>query len=264
MKTTVIYILNLVLILSLTSCGGNRQNTVVYLHENPEIQHYPTDTTVIVSETDSLIFYKPIFFGGIGMDREYNCEPALSDNRIFVAAAAYTQKYGWTEFADTLVAGPYVDGKYYDGYVEPANSGAFYYVHSAGRWGFVHHGYEQVLRDIAKNEESGTAFSQVMLVYNGAVCPIHDRARPYKAALRRAICDIDGELYIVDSKYKMNMYEFAKCLKAARVFHGLYMDMGNMKYSAYKTAYGSEWIKIHPRTPLTKYCSNYIVFYYAD
>ena len=58
------------------------------------------------------------------------------------------------------------------------------------------------------------------------------------------------------------MYEFAKCLKVARVFHGLYM--GNMKYSAYKTTYGYEWIEIHPRNPLTKYCSNYIVFYYVD
>ena len=136
------------------------------------------------------------------MEREYNCEPAVSENRIFVAAGAYTKKYGWTEFADTLVAGPYVDGKYYDGYFEPANSGAFYYVHSARRWGFVHHGYEQVLRDIAKNEEDGTAFSQVMLVYNGSVCSIHRRANPNTPNLRRAICDIDGELYIIDSKYK--------------------------------------------------------------
>jgi hypothetical protein len=264
MKTRVIFILNLVLILSLTSCGGSRQNTVVCSQENTEIQHFPTDTTVIVSETDSLILYKPIFFGGIGMDCEYNCEPAVTNNRIFVAAGAYTKTYKWTEFADTLVAGPYVDGKFYEGYTAPANSGAFYYVHSARRWGFAHHGYEQVLRDIAKNEENGTAFSQVMLVYNGALCSIDENARPYKSTLRRAICDIDNELYIVDSKYDMNMYEFAKCLKAARVFHGLYMDMGYMRYSAYKTSYEGEWIEIHPRNPLTKYCSNYIVFYYVD
>lgn len=264
MKTRVIFILNLVLILCLMSCGGNSQNPVVNSQENSDILHIPTDTTVIVSETDSLVLYKPIFGGGIWMEREYNCEPAVSENRIFVAAGAYTKKYGWTEFADTLVAGPYVDGKYYDGYFEPANSGAFYYVHSARRWGFVHHGYEQVLRDIAKNEEDGTAFSQVMLVYNGSVCSIHRRANPNTPNLRRAICDIDGELYIIDSKYKMNMYEFARCLKSARVFHGLYMDMGHMKYSAYKTTYGYEWIEIHPRNPLTKYCSNYIVFYHVD
>ena len=264
MKTRVIFILNLVLILCLMSCGGNNQHTVVRSQENSDIQHIPTDTTVIVSETDSLVLYKPIFWGGIWMEREYNCEPAVTNNRIFVAAAAYTQKYDWTEFADTLVAGPYVDGKYYDGYFEPANSGAFYYVHSARRWGFAHHGYEQVLRDIAKNEENGTAFSQVMLVYNGALCPIHDRAKPYQSILRRAICDIDNELYIIDSKYEMNMFEFAKCLKSARVFHGLYMNMGCMNYSAYKTSYEGEWIEIHPRNPLTKYCSNYIVFYHVD
>ena len=56
------------------------------------------------------------------------------------------------------------------------------------------------------------------------------------------------------------MSEFAKCLKAIGVIDGLYMDMGSMKYSAYKEFAEGDWTEIHPRNSKTKYCSNYLVF----
>lgn len=34
-----------------------------------------------------------------------------------------------------------------------------------------------------------------------------------------------------------------------------------MRYSAYKEFASGEWTEIHPRNRVTKYCSNYLVFY---
>ena len=35
-------------------------------------------------------------------------------------------------------------------------------------------------------------------------------------------------------------------------------------YSLYKEYYDGEWIEIHPANANTKYCTNYLVFYYVN
>ena len=219
---------------------------------------YP-DQTVIVSQTGSLKLYKPVFNGGIELLCEYDCHPTEGDDRVFVAAGAYTKSYNWSELDHALIAGPHIDDKFYEGYDEPANSGAFYYLHSEKRWGFVHDGYRQFLRDISETGEC-VAFSQVMLLSDREICSIHPRANPNKLRHRRAICDVNHELYIVDSKYKVTLFEFAECLKTLGAINALYMDMGSMRYSAYREFDGGGWVEIHPRNRMTKYCSNYLVF----
>ena len=216
--------------------------------------------TVSVSQTGSLMLYKPVFNGGLDLLCEYDCHPTEGDERVFVAAGAYTKSYNWSKLDHDLIAGPHIDDKFYEGYDEPANSGAFYYLHTEKRWDFVHDDYRQCLRDIS---ETGAcvAFSQVMLLSDREICSIHPRAKPNKLRHRRALCDINHELYIVDSKYKVSMFEFARLLKTIGVIDGLYMDMGSMRYSAYREFDGLEWVEIHPRNRFTKYCSNYLVFY---
>ena len=217
--------------------------------------------TVIISQTGSLRLYKPIFNGGLVLLCEYDCKPTEGDDCVFVAAGAYTKSYDWSKFDHGLIAGPHINDKFYEGYVEPANSGAFYYIHSEKRWGFVCEDFEQTLQDIAAAGEPCVGFSQVMLLSEGEVCSIHSRSNPSKLRHRRAICDINHELYIVDSKYKVTLFEFAECLKTLGAINALYMDMGSMRYSAYREYDGGEWVEIHPRNRLTKYCSNYLVFY---
>ena len=56
------------------------------------------DTTVVITETDSLKLYKPIFYGGIGLCCDCCENPPMGDNPVFVAAAAYTKSYNWTKF----------------------------------------------------------------------------------------------------------------------------------------------------------------------
>ena len=219
------------------------------------------DTTVIVTETDSLKLYKPIFYGGIGLCCGRGDNPPMGLNHVFVAAAAYTKSYNWTKFNHNLIAGPHIDSEYHEGYYCEANSGAFYYVDSSRRWDFVYHGYRETLRDL---DGKGSGFSQVMLVFNGSVCKIHKEAKPESKRLRRAICDIDNELYIIDSKNPMTMPDFATLLINAGAFHALYMDMGSMRFSAYKEHLESDWTEIHPRTPKSRYATNYLVFYYVD
>lgn len=53
------------------------------------LQHQ--DPTVVITETDSLKLYKPIFYGGIGLCCGCGEEPPMGMNHIFVAAAAYTK-----------------------------------------------------------------------------------------------------------------------------------------------------------------------------
>lgn len=232
-------------------------NDVTELQDTVQYQ----DTTVIVTETDSLKLYKPIFYGGIDLCCGRGDNPPMGDNPVFVAAAAYTKSYNWIKFNHNLIAGPHIDSEYHEGYNCQANSGAFYYVYSANRWDFVYHGYRETLRDL---DGKGSGFSQVMLVFNGSICKIHKEAKPDSKRLRRAICDIDNELYIIDSKYPMTMPDFAKILINAGAFHALYMDMGSMRFSAYKEHFEADWTEIHPRNPKSRYATNYLVFYYVD
>lgn len=236
----------------------NAANTCV-TEQQDTVQHQ--DTTVVITETDSLKLYKPIFHVGIGLCCGYGENPPMGFNHVFVAAAAYTKSYNWTRFNHNLIAGPHIDSEYHEGYNCEANSGAFYYVHSSGRWDFVYRGYRETLRDL---DGKGSGFSQVMLVFNGSICKIHKEAKPDSKRLRRAICDIDNELYIIDSKHPMTMSGFAMLLKNAGAFHALYMDMGSMRFSAYKEHYEGDWTEIHPRNPTSRYATNYLVFYYVD
>lgn len=231
-----------------------------YVTEQQETVQYQ-DTTVIITETDSLKLYKPIFYGGIGLCCGCGENPPMSFNQVFVAAAAYTKSYNWTKFSHNLIAGPHIDSEYHEGYNCEANSGAFYYVYSSRRWDFVYHGYRETLRDL---DGKGSGFSQVMLVFNGSVCKIHKEAKPDSQRLRRAICDIDNELYIIDSKHPMTMPAFAALLKNAGAFHALYMDMGSMNFSAYQKYFEGGWTEIHPRNARSRYATNYLVFYYVD
>lgn len=219
------------------------------------------DTTVVITETDSLKLYKPIFYGGIGLCCGCGENPPMRFNHVFVAAAAYTKSYNWTKFNHNLIAGPHIDSEYHEGYNCEANSGAFYYVDASRRWDFVYRGYRETLRDL---DGKGSGFSQVMLVFNGSVCKIHKVAKPDSKRLRRAICDIDNELYIIDSKHPMTMPAFAALLKNAGAFHALYMDMGSMCFSAYKEHFEADWTEIHPRNARSRYSTNYLVFYYVD
>lgn len=236
----------------------NAANTCV-TDQQDTVQHQ--DTTVVITETDSLKLYKPIFHGGIGLCCGYGENPPMGFNHVFVAAAAYTKSYNWTRFNHDLIAGPHLDIEYHEGYNCEANSGAFYYVRSSRRWDFVHHGYRETLQDL---HCKGFGFSQVMLVFNGTVCDIHKEAKPESKNLRRAICDIGNELYIIDSKYPMTMPDFAAHLRNAGAFHALYMDMGSMRFSAYKEHFEADWTEIHPRNPKSRYATNYLVFYYVD
>lgn len=262
MDIRTLIVLGVAVAVCLASCrNGNQENSDGAAQETEAavVTEEVQDTAVVVTETDDLRLYK-LAFGSIGLE----LEPEKADNRIFMAAAAYTKTYKWTEFDNNLIAGPHVDGEFYDGYEEHANSGAFYYASSSDRWGFVYDGFEKALKEGAAKDGYTCGFSQVMLVSDGFLCDIHPNAKPRKLALRRALCEIDGELYVVDSKREVKMSDFAKSLQSAGVLNALYMDMGSMKYSLYRELIDSEWIEIHPANSKTKYCTNYLVFYCED
>ena len=218
------------------------------------------DVAMLVSETDALLIYKPAMHGGIELSCGYNDMPPKDTSTIFFAAAAYTKVYGQSEFNHDLVAGPHLNNGYFDGYECPANSGAFYYIPAERKWGFVQEDVESVFRIIANTYAECSGFSQVLLLYNGEQCGISLEAKPAKRALRRALCELNNELCVIDSKDKVSMYKFVESLKALGVSNGLYMDMGSMKYSAYKSTQDSDWKEIYKPNSRTQYCSNYLIF----
>ena len=219
------------------------------------------EVTLVVSEVDDLLLYKPVSLGGLELCCGYDVIPLKDTCAIFFAAAAYTKVYDLLESRYDIVAGPYLDNGYFEGYECPANSGAFYFIPANGRWGFVRNNIADMFQGIASANEECTGFCQVMLLYNGEECSISHMAKPAKRAIRRALCELNNELYVIDSKNKLSMYKFAERLRTLGVSNALYMDMGSMRYSAYREYDGGEWVEIHPRNRLTKYCSNYLVFY---
>lgn len=245
-----------------SACRNKGQEGEVVVSETmtEEVSAESGAVTVAVTETDALKMYKPVRDGGIWLHRE----PTRDSGRVFIAAAAYTHSYDWSDFNHTLIAGAHIDGKYYKGYGEPAVSGAFYYVNSTGEWGFIRDGFSQILKNVSETKRGAVGFSQVLLLYDGSVCAIHSRANPDKSAFRRALCELEGDLYVIDSKRKMTMHDFAATLKSAGVLHALYMDMGSMRYSCYRERYDGDWTEIHPSNPRTKHCTNYLVFHCAE
>ena len=222
------------------------------------------DTTVVVSEVDGLVYYKPAKNAGIELCCGYNDMPPKDTGVVFFAAAAYTRVYGQATFSHDLVGGPHLSNGYFDGYDCPANSGAFYYTPADGKWGFVRDNVAEVFKVIASAHEECSGFCQVMLLYNGVECHIAPEAKPAKRAIRRALCELNDELYVIDSKKEVSMHKFVESLKNAGVSNALYMDMGSMKYSAYRPKAEAQWMEIYKPNSRTKYCSNYLLFRYSE
>ena len=218
------------------------------------------DTTVVVSEVDGLVFYKPTKNADIELCCGYNDMPPKDTDAILFVAAAYTRTYGQTSYSHDLVGGPHLSNGYFEGYDCPANSGAFYYTPADGKWGFVRDNVTEVFKGIASTNEKCSGFCQVMLLYNGQECHIAPEAKPAKRAIRRALCELNNELYVIDSKREVSMYKFVESLKNAGVSNALYMDMGSMKYSAYRPKTDAQWVEIHKPNSRTRYCSNYLLF----
>lgn len=177
-------------------------------------------------------------------------------NICFVCAAAFTGQR-LNSFQHSNIAGDHVaEGNRYHGYKCPRNTGAFVcYNH---RWRFLYKEYNNEL-DLAANN-NGIGFSQEMLIHNGIVVP-HSRL-DNEVNIYRTLCDINGQLAIVDSKGVLEFGVFIENLLEVGVVDALYMDMGDWKQSWYREHYNSKPVIIYPKN--NEFGTNWFVVYASN
>lgn len=212
------------------------------------------ETVRVVKEGDFNIYY-PSFSR---IDLVTGQMPSKSEKDvIFVCEAAFTGTK-MDEFSHKNINGHHVcNGVYYEGSGSRVNNGVFTWSKADG-WqffNFSHKNSVKPLKDAA--EKGGMGFCQSLIYFNGK-----EFTGCFKAGSinqYRALCDIDGELCIVDCAKKITFADFKKGLKKLGAGTALYCDMGTgWNYSWYRKPDGSvEEIFTIPGM----YTTNWLTFY---
>lgn len=210
---------------------------------------------VRVERHDSLTVYYPDFNR---IDLVTGQMPAKNDKDvIFVCAAAFTGER-LKEFRHSNVAGNHVSGgEYHQGFKCGPNNGVFTWCAGTG-WHFYNFGHQNSVKPLkAIAEKGGMGFCQSMLFLNGKQfkgCFKPDRANQY-----RALCEIGGQLCIVDCARSLPFGSFMDGLRKLGVKNAVYCDMGyGWNYSWFRKADGS--VKEIFTSP-GQYTTNWVVFY---
>ncbi len=101
---------------------------------------------------------------------------------------------------------------------------------------------------ISSSWQSGNGFQQLTLVYNKSV-PVQE-GRDLRKCKRRALCKSKGETFILESDYRMTLYDFA-CECSKQCDYAVYLDMGEYGYGYIKN--GNTTKHLHIWGYATKY-----------
>lgn len=235
--------------------------------DNLEIQ----DEEIIVGfkyDLDQLIVFEPKFETiaiSVNESPSDSLEfPNFSDYQILTVAAAYTHEYkSENAFSHKNIEGDHVvGGSFYEGNKCDENTGAFVYANR--HWRFVYDDYQSSIK-AAPAFDDACAFAQTMLVYEHKVLPLPDKfENSNKKALRRALCDYQNRLVVMESKSAVTYKEFAQSLLEAGVYAALYLDMGDMSYSLWRDKVDGDEQILHPKHDNLKFATNFLHFYWVD
>lgn len=253
MKKFIIWILFDCVILFFVQCiqknTNNSQVVSSVFNEEPAFQTIRVD-----SLNAGLIIYYPqtTHFGLVcGEMPDTNIS-----NISFVCAAAFTGKKLGT-FRHDNIAGDHVSaGQRYHGYSCIRNTGAFVSYNS--KWKFLYQNYSHELDSAANND--GMGFAQEMMIHKSRIVK-HTRPDG-EINLYRALCDINGELAIADSRDKISFGTFIELLLRSGANEALYMDMGGWKQSWYREYYDKGPQIIYPVA--NNYGTNWFTVYVYD
>ena len=211
---------------------------------------------VKVDTLENLVVYTPVFSSidlacGEMPSKEYS-------SVIFCAAAAFTGSF-LSEFKHSNIAGDHVSGgKRFEGFDCRVNTGCFVY-YGNKEWDFVYEDYSHALDSAAST--GGMGFAQIMMINDGKVKQTY-RTNPKNTRdvnEFRALCELNGNLCVIDSRGFVNFIDFVNDLAAAGVSDAKYMDMGEgWNYSWWRHSDGTA-VEIH-ETPCA-YTTNWIAFY---
>lgn len=171
-------------------------------------------------------------------DVEFCCEAAFTGELL--------KNFKHSNIADNHIC----NGMMKKGYRCKANTGGF--VWRKGKWKFVR---KADFPTTANGWNMG--FCQLLIIKGGIARPIGTRMKNNRN-IYRALCEKDGKLCIIESKKVMTYTFFVESLKAYKVTHALYLDMGNgWNHAWYRD--GHQIVELHPKTH--NYCTNWITFY---
>ena len=210
---------------------------------------------VTVENHDSLTVYYPHF---TRIDFVTGEMPRKSEEDvIFVCAASFTGEL-LDEFKHSNIAGHHVSsGTFYQGYKCGPYNGVFTWSAKNG-WHFYNYSHknsEPPLKAVAL--EGGMGFCQSLLFYNGK--RFKGCMKPERVNRYRALCEIGGELCIVDCARGLPFGHFMDGLEELGVRNAVYCDMGRgWNYSWYRKDDGTVK-ELFPTPGL--YTTNWIAFY---
>lgn len=208
------------------------------------------DTVVDILDTLNLKIYFPKYSDVRFVTEEM---PSKNDTTVIMVAEAAFTAGNSEELAQGKIAGDHVTAGVREiGYKCKRNNGAFVYYNGEPK--FVYHDYSGELDLAAKN--GGSGFAQEMMIHNGREVP-HTRPADNVNEFR-ALCLIDGQLAIADSKGNVAFGDFIADLLKSGATEALYLDMGpGWDYSWYRSPDGHP-VDIHPESTVG---TNWIAFY---
>ena len=174
----------------------------------------------------------------------------------FCCEAAFTGEL-LNEFKHYNIADNHIcNGVMKKGYRCRTNTGGF--VWGKGKWKFMR-------KADYPTEANGwdMGFCQLLIIKDGVARPIGAKMKNNRT-IYRALCEKNGKLCIVEGKKVMTYESFVNCLKAYKVTHALYLDMGSgWNYAWYRDKEGKvvERFPESKKSPNYKYRTNWITFY---
>lgn len=180
--------------------------------------------------------------------------PEKDSSIIFCCAAAFTRYDRPHNNNHLFIAGDHVcSGERKRGYPCVNNTGAFVFYN--GKWKFLLDKYSHELDSAALYNGSG--FAQEMLIHEGR--QIKTVRRLSQVEQYRALCQLNGELCVIDAQEPQPFGVFINTIMDAGVEEALYLDMGEWHYSWYRINLGTDAIPIH--SDLKQTATNWLLFY---
>ena len=258
----------LLVVLFVCSCNTRTPRKESAPEVTPEIEDTSTFKAVRVDSTSfsGLRVYYP---ATASIALTIGTEPDIDNEFIcFVCAAAYTGKtiFQHPDSPNHLdVAGDHIDaGKYYSGYDDSEfNSGGFiWYPGPDASWEIVDR--EEFKRKTTSSPLPFSAFQQELLIHNNQIQKFHRSGS--RTNFYRALCNLNGELCIIDGTREHMLFSFIDLLKNAGVSDALYLDMGGWRYSWYRERFPDDDYDcpatiIYEKPQSGYYGSNWLVFY---
>lgn len=239
-------------LLILVVCGCSNQKTKSVTAKDVTVDNRCpfVDTLVSVIKTEKYTIYYPCY-EKIDLVCESMPTPVNDKGAIFVCAASFTGEL-LKEFKHSNIAGHHVSkGIKYRGYPCIKNTGLFSYYNE--KWNFLVNVYAEELEKAAENK--GMAFGQNMIIYENEIQQIAFKGEN----IYRALCELNGNLCIIESKKAEPYRLFVQNLHSLGVKYAMYLDMGGGWNYAWYRLTENKVIELHKKTH--SYTTNWLVFY---